>query len=165
MGCVLPQCAGSYSAQTRLLDRVRTLLYAASHADCNEVTQGAIAASAPVRAFASRLNPSFVPSSFWEVSLPAPKCTHASFSPLLCLNSPPPCLASSCVLQILAPDSSCSIRLHAEADGVSRLSRVDVAYFDRATNGILLSTDYSHVMGYWLVMTSGFHFGIMVLFQ
>ena len=33
--------------------------------------QGAIAASAPVRAFASRLNPTFVPSAFWEVSMPS----------------------------------------------------------------------------------------------
>ena len=33
------------------------------------VMQGSIAASAPVRAFASRLNPSFIPSAFWEVSL------------------------------------------------------------------------------------------------
>lgn len=31
--------------------------------------QGSIAASAPVRAFASRLNPSFIPSAFWEVRL------------------------------------------------------------------------------------------------
>ena len=34
------------------------------------MTQGAIAASAPVRAFASRLNPTFVPSAFWQVSVP-----------------------------------------------------------------------------------------------
>ena len=32
------------------------------------LVKGSIAASAPVRAFASRLNPSFRPSAFWEVS-------------------------------------------------------------------------------------------------
>ena len=48
------------------------LVVSAYHYGCSEVMallvmQGSIAASAPVRAFASRLNPSFNPSAFWEV--------------------------------------------------------------------------------------------------
>ena len=51
------------------LDRKqRSTTTACAEAMARLVMQGSIAASAPVRAFASKLNPTFNPSAFWEVS-------------------------------------------------------------------------------------------------